>query len=372
MHITPRYLTGQVNRDLKKKMVFLAGPRQVGKTTLSRGLPGADEGYLNWDVVEHREHILKRELPVSGLWIFDEIHKYRQWRNYLKGLYDNRRPEQQILVTGSGRLDLYRYGGDSLQGRYHMLRLHPFTASELGFETNSQLLELLSLGGFPEPFLGSSKTEARRWSREYRTRLIREEVMTLERVQDLGQLELLMLRLPELVGSPLSINAIREDLQISHKTASSWLDIMERLYAIFRLAPIGGPKIRAVKKERKHYHFDWSVIEDDAARYENLVACHLLKWVHYRQDVEGLDYELNYFRDNDGREVDFVITERRHPRMIIECKWTDRDIDRSLRYLSAKFPEAEAWQLTAVGRKDYVSDTGIRVSPAVNFLKNLV
>lgn len=372
MNIIPRYLTGQVNRDLKKKMVFLAGPRQVGKTTLSRGLPGADEGYLNWDVVEHREHILKRELPVSDLWIFDEIHKYRQWRNYLKGLYDNRRPEQQILVTGSGRLDLYRYGGDSLQGRYHMLRLHPFTASELGFETNSQLLELLSLGGFPEPFLGGSKTEARRWSREYRTRLIREEVMTLERVQNLGQLELLMLRLPELVGSPLSINAIREDLQISHKTASSWLDIMERLYAIFRLAPIGSPKIRAVKKERKHYHFDWSMIEDDAARYENLVACHLLKWVHYQQDVEGLDYELNYFRDNDGREVDFVITERRHPRMIIECKWTDRDIDRSLRYLSAKFPEAQAWQLTAVGRKDYLSDTGIRVSPAVNFLKNLI
>ena len=372
MNITPRYLTGQVNRDLKKKMVFLAGPRQVGKTTLSRGLPGAGEGYLNWDAVEHREHILKRELPVSDLWIFDEIHKYRQWRNYLKGLYDNRRPEQQILVTGSGRLDLYRYGGDSLQGRYHMLRLHPFTASELDFETNSQLLELLSLGGFPEPFLGGSKTEARRWSREYRTRLIREEVMTLERVQDLGQLELLMLRLPELVGSPLSINAIREDLQISHKTASSWLDIMERLYAIFRLAPIGGPKIRAVKKERKHYHFDWSVIEDDAARYENLVACHLLKWVHFQQDVEGLDYELNYFRDNDGREVDFVITERRHPRMIIECKWTDRDIDRSLRYLSAKFPEARAWQLSAVGRKDYISDTGIRVSPAVNFLKDLI
>ena len=372
MSTTPRYLTGQIKQDLEKKMVFVAGPRQVGKTTLSQGLPGADTGYLNWDVAEHRERILKRELPVSNLWIFDEIHKYRQWRNYLKGLYDGRRSGQQILVTGSGRLDYYRFGGDSLQGRYHLLRLHPFTVSELDLESNQQLLELLSLGGFPEPFLGGSKTEARRWSREYRTRLIGEEVVSLERVQDLGQLELLMLRLPELVGSPLSINAIREDLQISHKTASSWLDIMERLYAIFRLAPIGSPKIRAVKKERKHYHFDWSVIEDDAARFENLVACHLLKWVHYQQDVEGLDYDLNYFRDTDGREVDFIVTERRQPIMLIECKWMDRDIDRSLRYLKAKFPEAQAWQLSALGKKDYISDTGVRVSPGIRFLKNLV
>jgi len=180
-----------------------------------------------------------------------------------------------------------------------------------------------------------------------------------------------MLRLPELVGSPLSINAIREDLQISHKTASSWLDILERLYAIFRLAPFGSPKIRAVKKERKHYHFDWSIVGNEAARFENMVACHLLKWVHYQQDAQGLDYELEYFRDTDGREVDFVITERRQPAIIIECKWADREVDRGLRYLSAKFPEAEAWQLSAVGKKDYMSREGIRVSPALNFLKKL-
>lgn len=138
------------------------------------------------------------------------------------------------------------------------------------------------------------------------------------------------------------------------------------------MSPFGSPRIRAVKKERKHYHFDWSVIEDDAARFENLVACHLLKWVHYRQDVEELDYDLNYFRDTDGREVDFVVTERRQPKMLVECKWADRDIDRGLRYLSMKFPDAEAWQLSAVGKKDYLSDRGIRVSSAMEFLKNLV
>src|SRR5262245_16077710 len=127
-----RYLDPQVRADLARKMVFVAGPRQVGKTTLARSLPGAEAAYLSWDIAEHRERILRRQLPVSKLWIFDEIHKHRAWRGLLKGLYDGRRAGQRILVTGSARLDLYRYGGDSLQGRYHLLRLHPFSAAELG------------------------------------------------------------------------------------------------------------------------------------------------------------------------------------------------------------------------------------------------
>jgi predicted AAA+ superfamily ATPase len=372
MAFTPRYLLPQVRRDLGRKMVFIAGPRQVGKTTLARSLPGANAGYLNWDVAEHRERILRRELPDARLWIFDEIHKYRQWRNYLKGLYDQRRTHQQILVTGSGRLDLYRFGGDSLQGRYHLLRLHPFSAAELRLKTGPEFLDLLKLGGFPEPWLSGSETEARRWSREYRTRLIREEVATLERIQDLGSLELMILRLPELVGLPLSINALREDLQVSHKTASSWLKALERLFAIFRLAPLGSPRIRAVRKEQKHYHFDWAQVPAEAARFENLVACHLLKWVHFRQDTEGLDLELRYFRDMDGREVDFVVVEQRQPKLLVECKWADMEPDKNLRYLKNRFPKAEAWQISATGRKDFVTPEGIRVAPAMKLLSGLV
>jgi uncharacterized protein len=372
MAVTRRYLLPQIKRDLTRKMVFVAGARQVGKTTLALGLPGAREGYLNWDVAEHRERILRRELPDTRLWVFDEIHKYRQWRNYLKGLYDARTKQQRFLVTGSARLDLYRFGGDSLQGRYHLLRLHPFSAAELKLASQQDLQDLLKLGGFPEPWLSGSEIAARRWSREYRTRLIREDIASLERIQDLGQLELLMLRLPDLVGSPLSVNALREDLQISHKTASSWLGALERLYAIFRLAPLGAPRIRAVKKEQKHYHVDWAHVPDDAARFENLVASHLLKWVHYRQDTEGLDFELKYFRDTDGREVDFVVVDGRRPVLLVECKWSDADPDRSLRYLKSKFPAAEAWQLSATGMKEYVTPEHIRVAPALKLLRRLV
>ena len=259
----PRYLLPQIERDLARKMVFVTGPRQVGKTTLARMLPDAGRGYLNWDVAEDRERILRRELPPSELWIFDEVHKYRAWRNYLKGLYDGRPRGTRILVT-SARLEVYRFGGDSLQGRYHLLRLHPLSAAELDLATSRDLLDLLTLGGFPEPWFGAAQVEARRWARDYRTVLIREEIAGLERVRDLGTLELLMLRLPDLVGSPLSVNALREDLQVSHKTVAGWLSVFERLHAIFRLPPFGAPSLRAVKKEQKHYHLDWSIVPEES------------------------------------------------------------------------------------------------------------
>jgi predicted AAA+ superfamily ATPase len=367
-----RYLVPQVRRDLTRKMVFVAGPRQVGKTTLARSLPGARAGYLSWDVPADRERILRGELPAGRLWAFDEIHKYRAWRRFLKGAYDGRPRGQRILVTGSARLDFYRFGGDSLQGRYHLLRLHPLSAAELGLRSRRELGELLTLGGFPEPFFGASENEARRWSREYRQRLVSEEVTSLERVQDLGALETMMLRLPELVGSPLSLNALREDLQVSHRTVAGWMAILERLYAAFRLAPFGAPRIRAVRKEQKHYHFDWTLVPGEAQRFENLVASHLLKWVHFRQDTEGLDLELRYFRDRDGREVDFVVVEGRRPRLLVECQWSDAEPDRGLRYLKQRFPEADAWQISAAGSKDYRTPEGIRVAPALVLLRTLV
>lgn len=181
-----------------------------------------------------------------------------------------------------------------------------------------------------------------------------------------------MMRLPQLVGSPLSVNALREDLQVSHKAVSAWLAVLERLYALFLLPPFGAPRIRAVKKERKHYQFDWSLVDDDGARFENMVACHLLKWTHHQQDTQGRDVDLRYFRDTDSREVDFVVTERNRPITLVECKWSDADVDRGIRYLRGKYPDADAWQISAVGRKDYVTPDGIRVAPALQLLSTLV
>jgi predicted AAA+ superfamily ATPase len=245
--------------------------------------------------------------------------------------------------------------------------------AELGANGSQKtLMQLLELGGFPEPFLGGSQVDARRWSREYRTRLLREDIALLENVHDIGNLELMVLRLPSLVGSPLSINALREDLQISHKAISHWMDILERTYAVFRLSPFGAPRIRAVKKAQKHYHYDWSLIPEMPQRFENMIASHVLKWVHFQEDTQGRDLELRYFRDIDGREVDFVVTERNMPIMLVEVKWGDDAMSKHLTYLKNKYPEAAAWQVHAVGKKDYLSGDGIRVAPATTFLNDLV
>lgn len=372
-----RYLAPQITRDLGRKMVFVGGPRQVGKTTLATTFLTSNQGYLNWDVPHHREQILKNELPVTNLWVFDEIHKYHGWRNFLKGLYDIKLPDQRILVTGSARLDFYRFAGDSLQGRYHYLRMHPLSVAELASHTPQEekgniFWNLLERGGFPEPYFSESVVEAKRWLRDYRTRLILEDLAQLERVQDFGNIELLSMRLPELVGAPLSINALREDLRVSHQSVSTWLNILERLYAIFRLSPFGTPHIRAVKKEQKHYHFDWTLVNDMPLRFENMVACALLKWVHFQQDTLGKNVDLRYFRDIDGREVDFLVTEDARPTLFIECKWNDADISPALTYFQKKFPDARGWQISAKGTKDFVGKSGIRVCPAQDFLATLV
>lgn len=366
------YLFEQTLEDLKKKMVFIAGPRQTGKTSLALHI-ASKKNYLNWDIDADRERILKREWPSTGkILALDEIHKFRNWRNLLKGLYDDWKGEKSILVTGSAKLDSYRRGGDSLQGRYHLLRMHPLSVAELKISKESDWKSLLLLGGFPEPFFSQSETTTKRWRREYRTRLIKEEITSLENILDLGRMELLALRLPELVASPLSINGLREDLQTSHRTVAHYLDILEKLYFIFRVPPFGAPKLRAVKKEQKHYHFDWGLVTDPAKRFENLVASHLLKWINWEEDVKGEEIELRYFRDIDGREVDFIILKDSKPVICVECKWDDRDIDPSLHYFKKKFPEIEAWQISAIGKKDYVSTKGIRVSPAKNFLQRFV
>ena len=241
-----------------------------------------------------------------------------------------------------------------------------------GFSSNSSPKKvLLRLGGFPEPFLAGSERLARRWARDYRDRLMRDDVASLERIDNLGQLEQMVMRLPELVGSPLSLNGLREDLSLSHRTVANWLDVLERLYSIFRIAPFGAPRIRAVKKIRKHYHFDWSQVPSDGARFENLVASHLLKWVHWQQDVEGRDADLRYFRDTDGREVDFVVLLGREPVSFIECKLGDGGIGLGMRYLKQRYPKVDAWQVCARTTRDYISREGVRVAPVLRLLEAL-
>ncbi len=372
-----RYLSKQILSDLEKKMVFLGGPRQVGKTTLANSLlPKEKTGYLNWDIGSHRTRILREELPKTELLVLDEIHKYKKWRNYLKGIFDAIKVDEvdhrKILVTGSARLDLYRRGGDSLQGRYHYLRLMPLSFAEISGQSQSDLANLLKYSGFPEPFFSQSEKEVRRWTLEYAQRLFTEDLSSLEVVEDLGSLELLVYRLPDLVGGPLSINALREDLQLAHRTVARWIEILERLYLVFTIPPFGGPFIKAVKKERKLYFYNWAAVENDPARFENLIAVHLLKYAHWLQDTEGRRTELRYFRMKDGTEVDFVLLTNGNPIFFVECKFSDDQVNPRLLTLKQRFPEVPTFQVHFQGKKNYSTPQGIRVCPATELLSEMI
>ena len=377
-----RYLASHIERDLQRKMVFVGGPRQVGKTTLARSLlPGNKSdpedttsphpAYFNWDLPAARRKILDVELPKNEkLLVLDEIHKYAKWRNLLKGIYDTYKDKYSFLITGSARLDYYRRGGDSLLGRYHYYRLHPLSAGELlANKYEFSIDQLLTRGGFPEPFFAADARDYHRWQRDRLSRVVREDLVDLERVNEISSLQLLVDALPMRVGAPLSVKNLAEDLLVAPKTVSRWIEILENLYVCYRIAPYGAPRIRAVKKEQKLYLWDWSMCTDEGARFENLVASQLLKECHFIEDTEGVEMELRYIRDADKREVDFVVLRNKQPIYGVECKLKDSSISPHLKYFSERTPVPK-WYQVHLGDAHYEKDN-IEVLPFLTFVKEM-
>lgn len=359
-------------------MVFLGGPRQVGKTSLAFQLlkDGNEKhpGYLNWDSKNDRKKILNEQLPASEpLIVLDEIHKYKQWRNLVKGLYDKNKSDRQFLITGSARLDYYRRGGDSLQGRYHYHRLHPISLLEANNNpTQSDVAHLLRFGGFPEPFLKGELEHWQRWQNERQKRVIYEDLLSLEKVQELSQLDLLISLLPDRVGSPLSVENLRGDLEVSHQSVERWIKIFENLYQCFRLAPYGAPKVRAVKKEQKLYLWDWSLCEDPGARFENLVASNLLKYCHQAEDTKGEKLELRYLRDRDKREIDFVVLKKQTPLFAVECKVSEKQISDHVKYFSERTSIPIFYQVHLETADYEQKEWKTRVLPMTRFCKEVL
>lgn len=341
-----RYLSDAVSGALARKMAFIGGPRQVGKTTLALSLIGAraserHPAYLNWDDPKVRPGLRRGELPPSEpLVVLDEIHKYARWRNLVKGLYDTEKSVRRFVVTGSARPDHYRKGGDSLAGRYRYFRLHPFSLPELARVVRGtdgdHLAALLRFGGFPEPLLARSDRTARHWRRERLARVVREDLLDLERVKEVSLVEHLVDLLPSRVGSLLSVKSLREDLEIDHKTAERWLTILENLYVCYRIPPFGARRIRALRKQQKLYLWDWSMVAEPGPRLENFVASQLLKYCHWQEDVEGYRMELRFLRDTDAREVDFVVMRDGAPEFAVECKTGETAVSAAARYFSER------------------------------------
>ncbi len=388
-----RYLEKYIFDDLKSKMVFISGPRQVGKTTLANQIAENffpnKYAYLNWDNREDRKTILNGIFQADKkLFIFDEIHKYKNWKNYLKGEYDKYKEKFQILVTGSARLDIYKRGGDSLLGRYRSYRLHPLSLSELSgtdiiynpfkelvfSEDKKEQRELFNMlfkfGGFPEIFTKQSEKTLRRWHNERIERLIKEDIRDIENIRDISALQVLVELLPGKVGSLFSLNSLREDLGVTHKTISSWVDILERFYYHFRIYPFQSNMIKSLRKEPKLYLWDWSEIKDENIRIENIVASHLLKFCQFLFDAEGYKAQVYYLRDKEQREVDFLVTIEDRVWFCVEVKSLYKNLPSSLKYFGEKLKIPFVYEVVKEEKVDFIKDN-IRVMSASKFLSAL-
>lgn len=366
-----RSLAAPIEEDLKRKFVFLTGPRQVGKTYLAQEILKKLKGsYYSWDLAEDRQAILTKGFIDDRTIVLDELHKYARWKNFIKGIYDKYHERLQVLVTGSARLDIYRRGGDSLMGRYFLHHLHPLTMGEIsrperipepeearaisGLPGERALFEqLMRYGGFPEPFYVASDSAHNRWSLQRRELLVREEIRDLTNISLLSVVEHLFMLLPGRVGSVLSVNSLKEDLQVSYNTVRNWLDAFQKLYISFQLRTFAARLQRSIHKEQKLYLWDWSQVQDEGNRFENLVAGHLLKAVHTWRDLGRGDFELWFLRDRDRREVDFCITKSLEPWLLVETKLAETNLSESLDAFSNRLrtPAIQVVAATGINRK---------------------
>jgi predicted AAA+ superfamily ATPase len=373
-----RYLDSLVLNDLSTKTVVLTGPRQVGKTTLSRQLMQSfgNAQYFNWDVLADRA-VLQRQSwnPRAGLLVMDEIHKMPNWKDWLKGVVDGRPASQSLLVTGSARMETFRQSGDSLAGRYFAFRLHPISVREWCEQQNSNPAEaldhLLERGGFPEPCLAADSIQAERWRAQYFTDLIREDVLEFSRLHEINTMRLFVELLRERVGSPLLLASIARDLAVSPVTLKRYLDILQALFIVFTVHPWHRNIGRAILQAPKVYFFDTGLVRgDQGVRLENAMAGMLLKQAHFFQDSAGREAGLHYIRTKDGAEVDFALSEAGRLTQLIECKSGDNKPHRALIRFAGQFPDAEAVQLVHSLRQEEFLH-GIAITDAANWLSRL-
>jgi uncharacterized protein len=393
MPFEPRYLTASIRDDAlaSRKIAFVSGPRQVGKTTLGRSLLTDPANHFSWDDAGFRAGWARSPIGAlehrgAGPVLLDEIHKDRRWKWRLKGVYDLRGHDLPIIVTGSTRLDVYRQGGESLLGRYLPYRLHPFSVAECDDPPAPDAIlqrtsprhpweDLLRLGGFPEPLLAASERKAQRWSRLRQERLLQEDLRDLRNVGDLQAVRVLADLLAGCAAGLLSMNALREDVGVAYATVRAWIAAFEILYLVFLVRPYAKRIARALRAEPKIYLYDVLRIPGGqmAARQENLVALHLLKACHFWTDVALGDFELRYVRDKEQREVDFLIVRDGRPWMMVECKSNDTTPSPHLVRFATALDVPHRFQLvTRAGFDRLYAEHRVRVIGYGGFLAGLV
>jgi predicted AAA+ superfamily ATPase len=380
-----RYLLEFIRKDLKEKIVLISGPRQTGKTTLSKMLDTSNNyEYYNYDYESDRKIIEKLEWDrKKKLVIFDELHKKKKWKSWIKGIYDAEGIPPHLLVTGSAKLDTFKKGGDSLAGRYFSFRLYPFDLKELKqlspstsppLNLKKNFATLLEFGGFPEPFLKGTKSFYQRWRRNHQDIVIKQDLIYLENVTNIMGIENLISLLKSRVGSTISHNNLARDLDVDPKTVKNWLDILERLYVIFKVTPYSNKIKDSLLKAPKYYFYDNGQVEgDQGLKLENLVAMSLIKELHFLQDTEGSDVNLHFLRTKRGEEIDFLVLIDKKPKMMIEVKWSDDNFTKNFFFFDEFFIKTPIRKLQLVGelKKEKTLDKWTEMRSAMDWLSNL-
>lgn len=372
-----RYLKEYVQEDLDKKIILLTGPRQTGKTTLSRMLKGEFD-YFNFDNIDDRVSLHEKSWDRSKpLIIFDELHKLKNWKSWLKGIYDTEGIPPSIVVTGSAKLDTYKKVGDSLAGRFFQFRMHPLDLKEIKSflkpeNLDSELDKLLLLGGFPEPFLNGTQRFYNRWKKSHLDIILKQDLIDLENVQQITQIETLIQMLKLRVGSPISYSSLAQDLQCSDKTVKRWLTILENMYVIFKVPPFHKNIARAIQKAPKYYFYDTGqVLGDSGIKLENAVACAIHKEIHFRVDCFGEERTLFYVKNKEGKEIDFCVASNNIPSLLLEVKWNDNSLSPNFKQFRKFFPDVKMVQISKTLNREKTFPGGEELRNASKWLAEL-
>lgn len=382
------------------QMAFISGPRQVGKTTTSKAII-QNPIYINYDNQNDRlllnrgykavadNYFLSDITNIGRHLIFDELHKYRKWKSFLKGFYDIEKDNYKISVTGSARLNIYKKGGDSLMGRYFNYRMHPLSVAEIlstSFNENlikppqkiepNELNHLIKFGGFPEPYLKSDTRFYNRWKNLRLEQLFKEDIRDVSNVQELNQISLLAELLNNQTGQLVNYSSLASELNSAPDSIRRWIALLEQLYFAFTIRPWFRNIPKTLRKQPKIYLWDWSLVKEEGARYENFIASHLLKAVHFWSDAGFGQFGLYFLRDKTKREVDFLIVRNDTPWLLVEVKSADnRSISSSLHYFSKLLQIKHAFQVYLSADFSEIDcfriKTPIRV-PAGLFLSQLI
>lgn len=386
-----------------RQMVFLMGPRQVGKTTIGFSFLEKNENghYLNWDRLDHRllfldgPEAIAKQADLSSLTkakpliILDEIHKFKKWKLLLKGFFDSYEKLAKIIVTGSARLDTYKKGSDSLMGRYFYYRIHPFTVAEINTpnlieneirQNPSEIkeedwLSLLKHGGFPEPYAQRADEFSLRWQKTRKDQLLREDIRDETKIQEVGLIEILAEILCLQAAQSMDYTSLSKKVGVSVDTIKRWIEVLKSFYYCFTLQPWSKNISRSLIKEPKMYLWDWSLVKDIGQRLENVTASHLLKAVHFWNDRGLGDYGLYYLRTKDKVEVDFLVVKNGQPWFLVEVKTSDKSISPSLYHfkeeLNCPYAFQVVYEMPYVDRNCF-ENPGVFVVPAKTFLSQLV